>query len=144
MYCNVMYVYRHLAQALAPATESAMLFSTWCCLPQLHALTFPFCLYHWLSLSFNGHMSFGLCPSLFCSPHWVCFTIYWSHSYWSHGPRERAWLSRVSTSSCTRSCSYIGFYLSNSHHWDSHCWRTWSTSTIQGILIQRLFPTKEG
>ena len=59
-----------------------MLFSTWCCMPQFHALTFP-CLIHFIHhevsqfhLLYSCHMSTGLCLSLFCSPHWFSFTLF--------------------------------------------------------------------
>ena len=38
---------------------------------------------------------------------------------------------------------YIDYYLFTTYHWDSHSWRTWTTSTIQSTFIQKLLDSQE-
>ena len=89
-------------------------------------------------LLLTGHMLTGLCPFWFCSP-------YGGISFSIHNPLVSFLLKplpRVSTSSCSRSCSYINLNLST-YHWDSDCRRTWSTTTIQSPY-QKFISNQEG
>ena len=115
-------------------------------MPHLHAHTFPI-LFSFLSHfqdTFSCHMVFWAVPIVVLFPNlWYFSQPYWSHSYWSHGTSERTLFSRIPTSCCTLSCPHIDYDLCTSNHWDSHCRRTWTTSTIQSIIIQNHLPTKE-
>jgi hypothetical protein len=137
-----MYVCRHLARALAFATQSAML----SCQLVLHAPSFmPFSVPSPSMLTFMDHMLIGLCPHLLlcfiCKTHLLKQFLIEAMDIKQPESQESIRISRTtwsfSTSTSSSHIDYITYY-----HWDPHPRRTW-TYQATSSYYQRVFSRKE-